>query len=197
MPMDKTEELVLKVQRGDKDAFEALFNLYKTKAMRLAYLITNNQTLSDDITQEAFVQSYLNIKSLRNPQQFKTWFFKILTRLAWKMSTKEKKVIALDAITEPQEVDDRMNIENDFIQKEKSEAIMAAIRQLELKQRTVILLYYYNDFSIAEIAQILGCFEGTVKSRLHSARKQLSKSLITLQDESFEEVKADEIIYEF
>lgn len=195
--MDKTEELVLKVQRGDKDAFEALFNLYKTKAMRLAYLITNNQTLSDDITQEAFVQSYLNIKSLRNPQQFKTWFFKILTRLAWKMSTKEKKVIALDAITEPQEVDDRMNIENDFIQKEKSEAIMAAIRQLELKQRTVILLYYYNDFSIAEIAQILGCFEGTVKSRLHSARKQLSKSLITLQDESFEEVKADEIIYEF
>lgn len=195
--MDKTEELVLKVQRGDKDAFEALFNLYKTKAMRLAYLITNNQTLSDDITQEAFVQSYLNIKSLRNPQQFKTWFFKILTRLAWKMSTKEKKVIALDAITEPQEVDDRINIENDFIQKEKSEAIMAAIRQLELKQRTVILLYYYNDFSIAEIAQILGCFEGTVKSRLHSARKQLSKSLITLQDESFEEVKADEIIYEF
>lgn len=173
------------------------FNPYKTKAMRLAYLITNNQTLSDDITQEAFVQSYLNIKYLRNPLQFKTWFFKILTRLAWKMSTKEKKVIALDAITETQEVDDRMNIENDFIQKEKSEAIMAAIRQLELKQRTVILLYYYNDFSIAEIAQILGCFEGTVKSRLHSARKQLSKSLVTLQNESFEEVKADEIIYEF
>ncbi|MEG1931060.1 MAG: RNA polymerase sigma factor [Anaerovorax sp.] len=183
---DKNAKLVTRLQEGDETAFEKLFELYKVKAVRTAYLLTNNAALAEDITQEAFVQCYLKIKELRDPDQFKTWFFKILTRLAWKMSAKEKNVIPVENIFDAIAHQDTEQIEMDFIKREDAKKIMKLIDSLEQKQKTVILLYYYNDFSVGEIAKVVGCFEGTVKSRLHTARKNL-KSSFTLQKECIEE----------
>ncbi|MEG2199124.1 MAG: RNA polymerase sigma factor [Anaerovorax sp.] len=183
---DKNAKLVTRLQEGDETAFEKLFELYKVKAVRTAYLLTNNAALAEDITQEAFVQCYLKIKELRDPDQFKTWFFKILTRLAWKMSAKEKNVIPVENIFDAIAHQDTEQIEMDFIKREDAKKIMKLIDSLEQKQKTVILLYYYNGFSVGEIAKVVGCFEGTVKSRLHTARKNL-KSSFTLQKECIEE----------
>ncbi|MEG1584367.1 MAG: RNA polymerase sigma factor, partial [Anaerovorax sp.] len=116
----------------------------------------------------------------------KTWFFKILTRLAWKMSAKEKTVIPVENIFGAIAHQDTEQIEMDFIKREDAKKIMKLIDSLEQKQKTVILLYYYNDFSVGEIAKVVGCFEGTVKSRLHTARKNL-KSSFTLQKACIEE----------
>ena len=62
---------------------------------------------------------------------------------------------------------------------EEAEAITQAVRKLPVKQRTVVVLYYYQEYQISEIAQIVGCLEGTVKSRLHTARKKLKSVLKT------------------
>jgi len=62
---DNIEDLVIRLQKGEKVAFERLFEAYKVKAVRTAYLLTNNNTLAEDITQEAFVQCYLKINDLK------------------------------------------------------------------------------------------------------------------------------------
>lgn len=175
--MENSANLVRELQRGNEKAFEALFELYKVKAVRTAYLLTGNKTLADDIAQEAFVQCFLKIHTLKDPNQFKTWFFKCLTRIAWKMANKENVAIPVENIFEMADSKDCEEIEMDFLRKEFSADIMKIINSLDEKQKTTILLYYYNEFSISEIAAVMGCFEGTVKSRLHTARKNLKKGL--------------------
>lgn len=175
--IDNSAELVLKLQKGDKSSFESLFDLYKAKAVRTAYLITNNRALADDIAQEAFILCYYKIAELKDPTSFKTWFFRILTRLAWKMSAKEKVSVPVENIFEFAETEDTHFVEGEIIDKEESKCLMEAVEHLEIKKKITVLLYYYNDFSVSEIAQIMGCFEGTVKSRLHAARKNLKKSI--------------------
>lgn len=173
--IDNSEELVLKLQKGDESSFECLFNLYKAKAVRTAYLITNNRALADDIVQEAFILCYFKITELKDPTSFKTWFFKILTRLAWKMSAKERVSVPVENIFEFAETEGTHSIEGDIIDKEEAKYLMEAVEHLEIKKKITVLLYYYNNFSVSEISQIMGCFEGTVKSRLYAARKNLKQ----------------------
>ncbi len=175
--IDNSAELVLKLQKGDKSSFEGLFDLYKEKAVRTAYLMTNNRALADDIVQEAFILCYFKIADLKDPTSFKTWFFRMLTRLAWKMSAKEKVSIPVDNIFEFAEAEDTHLVEGEIIDKEEAEILMNAVEHLEIKKKITVLLYYYNNFSVSEIAEIMGCFEGTVKSRLHAARKILKKNI--------------------
>lgn len=191
--IDNSAELVMKLQKGDKSSFEGLFNLYKDRAIRTAYLITNNRALADDIAQEAFILCYFKIATLKDPRKFKTWFFRMLTRLAWKMSSKEKVSVPVDNIFEFAEMQENNLVEGEVLDKEKARSLMEAVKHLGRKQKTTILLYYYNNFSVSEIAGIMGCFEGTVKSRLHAARKNLKKN-IEFKDAYKMEGKCNEII---
>ena len=191
---DNSAEFVIKLQQGEKAAFEKLFELHKEKAFRTAYLLTNNKALAEDITQEAFIQCYLKIGTLKNPEQFKTWFFKTLTRMSWKIANKERTVMPVENIFEMADDQNVRQVETDFINKEYAEKIMSAINELEEKQKAAVLLYYYNQFSIAEIAAVMGCFEGTVKSRLYTARKRLKKSL-RIEKTCFGEEIKDAVIY--
>lgn len=192
---ENVTDLVIQIQNGENTAFEKIFEIYKVSAIRTAYLLTNNKALAEDIAQEAFVQCYLKIKTLKNPAQFKTWFFKILTRIAWKVNAKEKESVPVENIFEIYNATDSSSIEDSFINKETSEKVMAEINKLEKKQKTAVLLYYYKEFSISEIATIMGCFEGTVKSRLYCARKNLKKKLNLENEDYIKEVIEDEIIY--
>lgn len=192
--MDNSAELVQQLQKGNQKAFEELFQLYKLKAIRTAYLLTGSKSLADDIAQEAFVQCYLKIQTLKDPEKFKTWFFKCLTRMAWKMASKEKSAIPVENIYEMADSEDIERVEMDFLQKELSEEIMKGINTLDEKQRTTILLYYYNEFSISEIATIMSCFEGTVKSRLYTARRNLKK-IFSQKETYIREGKKDAIIF--
>lgn len=170
-------EIIRKVQEGNIRAFELLFERYKHSAMRTAYLMTGDKYTSEDIVQEAFTKCYLSIKSLKNPEYFKTWFFKLLTRIAWRYMKKEKSLIPIEEINEviekSQDLTEPNQIEQNIIKSE----VYREILKLDYKLQTTIILYYYNMLSVKEIAKIMGCLEGTVKSRLHTARKKLKVSL--------------------
>lgn len=172
------KKLILKIQSGDMNAFAELFEIYKNEAYKYSYLITRKEDLSEDIVQEAFVQCYINIKKLKNIEQFKSWFFKILTRLAWKHSNKEKKAVPVEDIFEKADSNKLDEYVNEYIRKEQSDMLYSEIEKLDAKQKTAIILYYFNELTIKEIAHVMGCFEGTVKSRLHSARKKLKNNLM-------------------
>lgn len=176
MSEDKIE-LVIQMQQGSREAFEKIFEEYQLKAIRTAYLITNHKALAEDIAQETFVQCFVHKNSLKDPAQFKPWFFKILTRITWRACKKEKKVTPVEEIYEEANLEEDNTVEKIFLQREQAEMILSEIHKLGMKQKMTVLLYYYNEFSVSEIAEIMDCFEGTVKSRLHSARKRLKKRL--------------------
>lgn len=171
-------ELIRKVQEGDMRAFEQLFEQYKYKAMRTAYLITGNKYASEDIVQEAFTTCYLSIKTLKSPEYFKTWFFKLLTRIAWRYIKKEKTLIPTEEINDVIEKNQDLTAPNEIEVRQAKSEVYKEILKLDYKLQTTIVLYYYNELSVKEIAKVMGCLEGTVKSRLHTARKKLKISLL-------------------
>ena len=178
MTTEETAELVKSVQSGNENAFDMLFSAYQLKAVRTAALITGDASLAEDIVQEAFVKCLLNIKSLKTPEKFKPWFFRMLTRGAWHASDKKKRLIPSEEIFETAE--STLPPVFDCYPSDKTAeyaSLYKAIGALGKKQRTTIILYYFNEFSIKEIAIATCSLEATVKSRLFAAKAQLRKSL--------------------
>lgn len=173
-------ELIKQVQEGNMQAFEALFELYKQKAIKTAYLMTGDQTISEDIVQEAFTTCYLSIKKLKHPEYFKTWFFKLLTRIAWRAMKKEKVFMPVAEIYEMME-EQAIKNQTYKLQEEEDTLVYEEILKLNIKLQTTLILYYYNELNIKEISKVMGCLEGTVKSRLHTGRMKLKENLIKKQ----------------
>ena len=179
------KELIKKIQSGDMNAFTKIFEIYKDQALKYSYLIIGNKFTSEDIVQETFMKCYVNAKKLKNVELFKPWFFKILTRTAWKYADKEKRTLPIENIFERADNESINESINVYMKNQETETLYAEIENLDLKQKTVIVLFYFNGLSIKEIAKIIGCFEGTVKSRLNSARKKLKLSL--LENENYKQ----------
>lgn len=187
---ENTEEIqwVMRFQKGDEEAFSWLFETYYPQAFRMAWLISGNYADSEDIVQETFAACYCHKTDLRNPNGFRSWFYKILTRAAWKQSRKQKRETPEELIfqiCDEHETNREPQPLEVVIQKQQDARIYRAIADLPIKQRAVVVLYYFNEISTREIAQILGCMEGTVKSRLHTARKKL-KMVLSEADEECE-----------
>lgn len=169
------KELVKLLKNGDKEAFDQFYEKYKDIALRMAYLICGNLSDSEDVVQESFIKCYQHITDLNKEEQLRSWFFQILTRTAWKYTKKQSKEVPKEEmISLMSDQKERSSLEV-LLQKERDKGLMDMINHLSVKHRTTLVLYYYNDLSTKEIARILGCFEGTVKSRLFIARKLLKK----------------------
>lgn len=172
------QELVIQLQKGDASAFSLLFERYQKQALRTAYFLSGNQSTAEDIVQEAFIQCFLQIHSLKDPGSFRSWFFKILTRLSWKISAKNSQDTPVDQLFESMENETNGEDAAAFLLRQESHLLlMEAVNGLQKKQRAVVVLYYYNQMTVSEIAKITGCLEGTVKSRLYFARKKLYEKL--------------------
>ena len=183
------EELVVQLKQGNKDAFDLLYDKYKNLAVRNAYLIIGNLSDAEDAVQEAFLISYFRINELKNHSGYKAWLMQILIRRTYRLAKKTKREFASDKVTEfhfdgiageamPREdMTDQSSPLSKLITREEADRVMAAVNELPIKQRIVIVLYYYNDLGIEEIAAILHIRAGTVKSRLFTARNNLKQLL--------------------
>lgn len=172
--------LISQIQNGDAAAFDMIYEKYKEKIYRTACLLCGNSADGDDISQETWISAYRNIKKLKNPESFVPYLYSILKRCAFKRFRKRKLEIPTETLPEF----DIQNVPSplsEVLQREKSREVSQAILSLEKRQRMVVILYYYNEFSIDEISAIMNAPPGTVKSRLHSARNKLS-SLILKED---------------
>lgn len=168
-------QLVKAMLAGDKKAFDQMYQEYHLILYRTAYLILGNSYDAEDVLQETFVTAYTSIGSLKDPSKLKTWLFSILKHAAYKQGKKRNREWPDEYINEKiNEYIREEGQEESFLQRDQ---IQEALRTLPPKQREVIVLYYYNDLSIEEIAQVCKTFQGTVKSRLYKARKELKKEL--------------------
>jgi len=165
-------ELIKSCQQGDQNSFRELYLSYSKNALGTAYLISGSKGIAEDIVQETFIECFNKIKGLKKVEAFEVWFYKILTRTGWRMVKAHNYILPLE--------DDNLegmlfnlNMSNQIEHSETEMIVNEALEQLSLPLKTVVILYFYNDMTIKEISKILGCFEGTVKSRLHNAKKKL------------------------
>ena len=175
-------ELVKAVQQGDMKAFEDLFESYKDRAIKTVYLMTGHKQMAEDIVQEAFTTCYLSIGKLKKPECFKTWFFKLLTRTAWRSIKKERSLVPTETISELIEEAHLMGGAKSLESRYEYEALYEQILRLDYPLQTTLILYYYNELTVKEIAKVMGCLEGTVKSRLYTARKRLKIHLLEQEE---------------
>lgn len=170
--------LIKRCQQEDEAAFGELYKTVGRKALWAAYLLAGRMDVAEDIIQETFFECFRDIKKLRKPELFQVWFNRILVRKCWDVVFKEKKHTA-----ESLDDEEKEQLKSDCNVLETVEAghvnslIREAVGRLNPKMRTTVILFYYNNMSVREIAQAMNCFEGTVKSRLHYAKKVLEKKL--------------------
>ena len=160
----ETAGLVRRMAEGDSQAFDRLMEHYYSKLLRVAYLISGSHADSEDIVQETFVLCWTNRKKIKEPEYFGNWLYKTLTREAWRFCRKNRKEQPVEVLEE-------------VMMRSREKELYEAIRNLPVKQRTAVVLYYFNQMSTREIAGIMGCMEGTVKSRLYTARTNLKQEL--------------------
>ncbi|MDD3223616.1 MAG: RNA polymerase sigma factor [Clostridium sp.] len=177
-------DIIQSCKEGDLDAFNTLFKQYSVKAVRTVYLITGKKDISEDLVQEAFITCFKQIKKLKKPEAFEAWFYRLLTRICWRYCSKQKNNLCIDDINEKNTTSN--NSLSDVTEKNEIKVLVdKALNKLSMPLKTIIVLYYYNELSIKEISDILGCFEGTVKSRLYNARKLLKKEFLTEDFEGY------------
>jgi RNA polymerase sigma factor (sigma-70 family) len=179
-------ELIKKCQLDDFESFNELYELYSRKAFRTACFIAGNKELAEDIVQEAFTRCFMEIKKLKKPELFNRWFYSLLVRVGWRISGRRKNVLLKEIHSEEIELlKSNENIEDLIEKKEIHKKVNEALQTLNLTLRTTVILHYYNDLSIKDISKIMDCFQGTVKSRLHTARKLIGKKLDKYMSEDY------------
>lgn len=184
-----TRENFEKLKTGDKDSFDLLYQDHYLILYRTALLILGNKEDAEDALQESFIAIYKNIASLSDYNKLKPWIFSILKNSCYTRYRKRKREFPDEFVLEKADSNSISKGEDYFL---LNNEIEAALMNLKEKEREVLVLFYYNDFSIEEIAKICNSFTGTIKSRLYRARKNLKKELIKVDKDYLER----ESIYE-
>ncbi|MBQ8940424.1 MAG: RNA polymerase sigma factor [Firmicutes bacterium] len=163
------ENTVQALKDGDMSAVDLLYNTYAKNALRTAFLITSDHYLAEDVLQETFIQCIKSIKTLKNNAAFKPWFYTVLVRTAYKVIKHKKHFVPAEDIYDKADtaVYDTYPSENP--------RILDCIKKLKPVLRSTVVLFYYNELTVKEISRIMQCPQGTVKSRLNTARKILKK----------------------
>ncbi|MBI1176463.1 sigma-70 family RNA polymerase sigma factor [bacterium] len=174
----KDEQLPVAAARaGDPAAWDILFHRFQLPLYAYVQELIRHEQTSLDIVQETFIKAVRHGRSLRDDARFGSWLFRIAHQLCQQHWRKSRPTESLDEAAEtdfanPTESPDRL-----LVSAEQQELFLTAIGQLPEEHRSVVLLHYLEDFDLAEIADITGVPLGTVKSRLHHARRKLREQL--------------------
>lgn len=137
---------------------------------RYAFTYVHNRETAMDMVQNSFLKAIEQLHTLRNPQAMKTWFYRILTNEC--LQTLKKA--AREFPTEPADMKEEIYLEKAY---EPALELYEAVRQLTPETQTIIMLHYYEEYTLKEVAQITGDNLNTVKSRLYAGLRKL-KSII-------------------
>lgn len=168
--MDRT--LVERARQGDRDAFAVLATQAADRLYRVAHRITRNPDGARDATQQALLEAWRDLPSLRDPDRWEAWTYRLLVNACHRASRADRRMsaaIRLLPVGTPVpdtalSVADRDELERGF-------------RLLPFEQRAVIVLHHYLGLQLTEAAAILGIAEGTARSRLHRGTRRLRTAL--------------------
>lgn len=183
MEREKLIKLVTSAQRGDPKAIDTLFNAFYNDVYYFALKTVKDSDLACDITQDTFTTVISTLKDLKEPAAFVTW----MKQIAYSHCTrffKKKKEVLVDEDEDGHTIFDTVAEERtEFVpdealdQEDFRKTILGMIDTLSEEQRSATMLYYYNEMTVKQIAEVQGVAEGTVKSRLIYARKAIKRSV--------------------
>lgn len=178
------EALVASAQKGDRPAFEELVERHKHKAYHIAFDFARDREEAKDLSQEAFLKAFVNLKNFDGRSSFYTWFYRILVNLCLDYKRRQKRV-ATDEFDET--VEHQMEASHQpktppspdqhVFATQISRKVGIALQALPPKQRTAFILKNNQGLSIKEIAEMMQTAEGTVKVHLHRAVTSLRQRL--------------------
>jgi RNA polymerase sigma-70 factor (ECF subfamily) len=166
---------VRQARAGESEAWDVLFRRYQLPIYVYVFELVRHEQASLDIVQETFIAATRNIAGLRDDAKFGSWLFGIAHQKCLQRWRKRTEIL-LDEIPEsPDEFED--GPDDMLIRREQETEFMNLLERLPLPQRSVLLLHFIEEFPLEEIARITETQLGTVKSRLHYAKKSLRKLL--------------------
>ena len=171
---------------GDEQAIEALVHRYETDVFRLALSILGENVEANEVTQETFIAALKSLRMYQARTSFKAWLFTIAVNISRSHLRKRKVLERLTrTLTAVFQVDLQRQVlpEDKVIQNEAEAVIWNSLNMLDEKHRMIVVLRYFHDLSISEISEILSVNEGTIHSRLHTARDKLRIALSELHGE--------------
>lgn len=183
---EKEKDLIIKSKNGDIESFESLIKKYQKLAFNISFRIMGNLEDAKDMSQEAFIKIFKSLDSFKGDSSFSTWLYRIVTNTCLDELRKKNRNISVSydnpIKTDTGEIDrsiiDKGNTPEEISEKNESRQIVVkAINKLGDQHRVVIVLRDIKGFSYEEIAEILNCPEGTVKSRISRARFALKTIL--------------------
>ena len=160
-------------REGDSLAIERLVQTYQGDVYRLALSILDDPDEADDATQEVFLSALRALESFRGRAAFKTWLFSITINVCRNRLGRGKSRGRLQLILQNLFAHEQTHPEKEAMQNESDAALWHAVHALDDKHRIPIILRYYHDLPVADIAEMLSIPTGTVHSRLNHAREKL------------------------
>ena len=184
---DISKELVQKAAEGDKAAFEELYRLTCRSVYFTCFGFVKDEQEAQDITQEVYLTAFEQLDTLEDEGKFKTWLYRIAANKSINCLKKKKPSLPGDEQLEDMEAEENENFlpEEYALNADKREIVLKIIQETcsDVLYQT-ILLHYFNEFSIAEIAEIMECPEGTVKYRLSVARAKIKEGVLRYEKKS-------------
>lgn len=174
-------EAVARLKRGDIGGLEALVRRYHTQAAQAAYLIVGDWARAEDVAQTAFVTAYERISTFDSARPFKPWFLRSVVYSALKVAHARRDVsFEMHSESGTGEIPSpEPGVAEMLEAAETREEVLVALDRLSPGQRATVVMKYYLDLSDAEVSERLDVPQGTVRRRLHDARKRLRKLLPT------------------
>lgn len=183
-----TNELVNIVNAAamkDNVAMETLYKMYYPDVLFVCQKYSLNSEDANDIAQETFITAFSNLTKLQDAEKFKSWVCRIASNKCLDF-LKHNKLITFDSIDDTDNVleipDKSKGAEEVYVEKEVGDILISIIEKLPVEQRVTVFMFYYEDYSVKEIAEMYGCSENTVRSRLNYAKKFMQNEIEKLED---------------
>lgn len=182
---DTDQQLVLRVQKGDKHAFDLLVIKYQHKILSIISRYIKDGSEMQDVAQEAFIKAYRAIGNFRGDSAFYTWIYRIAINTAKNhLVSRGRRPPATDVDAEEAEyfaggesMRDLSSPENQLMKDQLEQTVNKAINDLPEDLRTAVTLREMEGLSYEEIAEVMGCPVGTVRSRIFRAREAIDKHI--------------------
>ena len=174
---DEDRALVERVLAGDTEAFAGIVHRWQGPLVNLAWRFCRDRRQAEEWAQEAFLKAFRFLGRWRGDAAFSTWLFALATNV-YRSQMRRRRIVEL-ALDEAPEARDPHDPEADAARHETSRTVRQLVAALPPKYRDALTLYYFMEMSVPEAAQCLGIPQGTLKARLHRARKQLERQLVS------------------
>jgi RNA polymerase sigma-70 factor (ECF subfamily) len=170
--------LVSEVRQGSHASFEQLMERHQNQVYRVAYSYARNVEQALDIAQNVFIKAYENLHKFRGESQFKTWLLRITYNESqnWlKKNLRYKSEEDVESLVNQTQT--MLNQEDELLAKENRALLLHSLYELNTRYRLAVVLRYFENYTIKEIAQVLHCSEGMIKNMLFRSLQKMKNNL--------------------